>query len=110
MRENNPLSGHHIGLYGQIVSYDLAYGGKGQMADDFNYGVGFEYGYSFPVAKCLNMDLSVGAGYLTGEYETYISSGEKNHYVWQSTYLRRWLGPTKAEVSLVWIIGGKNNK
>ena len=27
------------------------------------------------------------------------------HYVWQTTKNRRWFGPTKAGISLVWLIG-----
>ena len=29
-----------------------------------------------------------------------------NHYVWKATKKRNWFGPTKAEVSLVWLLGG----
>lgn len=104
--KNNPLAGHHLGIYGQMLTYDLEYGNKGQMAGKWSYGGGIEYGYSFRIAKKLSLDLSVGMGYFTGEYENYIP--EDGHYVWQSTYMRKWIGPTKAEVSLVWLIGKKN--
>ena len=30
------------------------------------------------------------------------------HYVWQTTKKRRWFGPTKAGISLVWLIGRGN--
>lgn len=104
--KENPMAGHHLGVYGQILTYDLEYGNKGQLADKWSYGGGIEYGYSFPIAKRLNLDLSLGIGYFTGEYENY--APEDGHYVWQSTYMRNWIGPTKAEVSLVWLIGKKN--
>lgn len=29
-------------------------------------------------------------------------------YIWQSTKQRHWFGPTKAEVSLIWLIGRGN--
>lgn len=34
------------------------------------------------------------------------------HYVWQATKNRHWFGPTKAEISLVWLLGrgNSNNK
>ena len=32
------------------------------------------------------------------------------HYVWQSTKRRRWFGPTWAEVSFVYLLGGKGGK
>ena len=107
-RHDSPLSGHHVGLYSEILTYDIAYGGKGQKADRWSYGAGVEYGYSFPIARRLNLDLTIGAGYLTGKYENYSATEEANHYVWESSYMRRWFGPTKAEVSLVWLIGRNN--
>lgn len=107
-KHDSPLSGHHVGLYSEILTYDIAYGGKGQKADRWSYGAGVEYGYSFPIARRLNLDLTIGAGYLTGKYENYSATEEANHYVWESSYMRRWLGPTKAEVSLVWLIGRNN--
>ena len=31
-----------------------------------------------------------------------------DHYVWTSTKMRHWFGPTKLEISLVWLIGNGN--
>ncbi len=31
------------------------------------------------------------------------------HDVWQSTKQRHWFGPTKAEISLVWLLGRGNS-
>lgn len=33
-----PFSGHHVGLYGQIVTYDFELGGKGYLGDKWSYG------------------------------------------------------------------------
>ena len=41
-----------------------------------------------------------------GEYKEYLP--QDGHYVWQSTKRRHWIGPTKAEISLVWLIGRGN--
>lgn len=104
-----PLQGHHIGLYGQIVTYDFETGGMGYLGDKWTYGGGLEYGYSLPVAKRLNIDFNLGVGYLGGEYKEYLPID--GHYVWQATKMRHWFGPTKAEVSLSWLIGcGNYNK
>ncbi|WP_352423148.1 DUF3575 domain-containing protein [Proteiniphilum sp.] len=102
-----PLTGHHFGLYGQLVTYDFEWGGKGYLGDKWSYAGGVEYGYSLPVARRLNIDFTLGAGYLGGEYKTY--NPMDGHYVWQSTKDRHWFGPTKAEVSLVWLIGRGNS-
>lgn len=104
-----PLTGHHIGAYAQIVTYDFELGGRGYLADRWSYAAGVSYGYSLPVAKRLNIDFSIGLGYMGGEYKEYLP--QDGHYVWQSTKRRHWLGPTKAEISLVWLIGrGNTNK
>ena len=48
----------------------------------------------------------MGAGYHSGIYYEYIPVD--GQYVWQATKRRHWLGPTKAEVTLVWLIGCDN--
>lgn len=106
--QQKPLSGHHLGLYGQLLTYDFELGGTGYLSK-LSYGGGIEYGYSFPIGRRFNLDLGVGVGYLGGEYKKYVPMDD--HYVWQQTRQRHWIGPTKAEISLVWLIGrGNYNK
>ena len=101
-----PLQGHHLGMYGQLVTYDFEFGGRGYLGDKWTYGAGVSYGYSLPLAKRLNMDFTLGLGYLGGEYKEYLPI--EGHYVWQVTKRLHWWGPTKAEVSLVWLLGKQN--
>lgn len=109
-----PLQGHHIGINAQMLTYDIEFGGKGYMGgkpggtlwDRMNYTVGAEYGYSMPVARRLNIDFSLAAGYMGGRYYEYTPLD--GHYVWQATKNRKWIGPTKVEVSLVWLLGHGN--
>ncbi len=111
--KNRLLRGHHLGLYGQIHTYDFELGGKGIMGgipggtifDKFHYGGGIEYGYSHPISKRLNIDFALGLGYIVGEYREYIPVDQC--YVWQATKNRHYFGPTKAEISLVWLMGGE---
>lgn len=109
-----PLTGHHLGVYAQMLTYDFEFGNKGYMGglpggsiwDRANWGAGVEYGFSLPVARRINIDFSLGIGYLGGKALDYwVIDG---HYVWQSTKKRHWFGPTKAEISLVWLIGNGN--
>lgn len=102
--KERPLSGHHVGLYGQGLTYDFDLGKTGILSH-LSYGVGAEYGYSLPVTKSLNIDFGVGLGYLGGEYKVY--DPMDGCYVWKETRQRHWFGPTKAEISLVWLIGNK---
>ena len=109
-----PLTGHHVGIYAQMFTYDFEWGKRGQMGgkpggdlwDKANYGAGIEYGYSLPVARRLNIDFSAGIGYVGGSYHEYLPID--GCYVWQSTKRRNYFGPTRLEVSLVWLIGCKN--
>jgi hypothetical protein len=104
-----PLTGHHLGLYGQMITYDFEVGKKGILADKWSWAAGLEYGYSLPIARRLNIDFTLGAGYHWGLFDEYLPID--GHYVWQATKRRRYLGPTKLEISLVWLIGcGNYNK
>ncbi len=109
-----PLTGHHLGLYGGVVTYDFEFGGRGVMGglpgrplwDRCNRYAGVEYGYSLPIARRLNIDFTLGVGFMSGKYIKYVPHGNK--YLWQSTNHLTWFGPTKAEISLVWLIGNGN--
>ena len=97
----NPLTGHHVGLYGQMTTYDFAVSRNGSLADRWSWGAGISYGYSHPVGRRLNLDFTIGVGYFGGKYKKYRHIDAC--YVWQSTHRLRWFGPTKAEISLVWL-------
>ena len=100
----NDFAGHHAGIYGQAYTYDFETGGKGQMSR-LTYGGGLEYGYALPLCENLSLDFSLGLGFLTGEYKIY--EPDDGCYVWKETRQRYYMGPTKAEISLVWKIGGR---
>lgn len=107
-RSDNPLSGHRVGLYASLVTYDFQFGRTrtGVMADKYNYAAGLSYGYSLPVGRWLNLDFSIGVGYAWGRYMK--QHLEDDHDVWQSTHSKRWFGPTRAEIGLTWLIGKGN--
>lgn len=109
-----PLTGHHLGVFAGVITYDfeLGKGGimggipRGTLWDRCNFISGVEYGYSLPVARRLNIDFSIALGYMGGKYLKY--EPKYGFYVWQSTHRLHWFGPTKAEISLVWLIGCDN--
>ena len=109
-----PLSGHHLGVYAQMLTYDFEFGDKGYMAgkpggniwERASWGAGVEYGFSLPIARYFNIDFTLGVGYLGGTCLDYRVIDD--HYVWQATKRRHWFGPTKAEISLVWLLGNGN--
>ena len=115
--QEKPLTGHHIGIYAQTLTYDFCTGGRGYMGgepggniwDRASFAGGVEYGYSHPISRELNLDFTIGVGYLGGRYHEYLPIDDC--YVWQTTKDRKWFGPTKVEVSLVWLMGkGNENK
>ena len=106
LAKEKPLTGHHAGVYGGIVTYDFELGGRGYLGDRWSWHAGVEYGYALPIARRLNLEFSLGLGYLGGEYKEYLPIDDC--YVWQATKRRRWFGPTKAGIALVWLIGHGN--
>lgn len=104
-QDRQVLTGHHVGIYGQMLTYDFEFGGKGRQGGRWTWGGGVAYGYSLPVGRRLNIDFTIGFGYAGGEYKKY--HPDDGCYVWDSTHRLNWFGPTKAEVSLVWYIDGR---
>ncbi len=112
---NKPLTGHHLGIYAGVYTYDFEWGGTGYMGgrpggslwDKCQRMAGVEYGYSLPLSRRLNMDFTIGVGYLGGKYVKYRPCDD-GRYVWEATRKLSWFGPTKLEISLVWLIGHDN--
>ena len=108
LSKSKPLQGHHLGIYGDFLTYDFEFGAKGYQSKA-TYAAGIKYGYSHPIGKRLNLDFALGIGYLHSNYKTYVP--RDGCYVYQETKKRKWLGPTQAEISLVWLLGkGNTNK
>ena len=108
LSKSKPLQGHHLGIYGDFLTYDFEFGAKGYQSKA-TYAAGIRYGYSHPIGKRLNLDFALGIGYLHSNYKTYVP--RDGCYVYQETKKRKWLGPTQAEISLVWLLGkGNTNK
>lgn len=99
------MQGHHISLYGQFLTYDIENGGTGHQSKK-TYGAGMEYGYSLPIGRRLNLDFGLGVGYIKSHYKTY--EPKDGCYVYEATRNRTWIGPTRGEVSLVWLLGNGN--
>ena len=105
LSKSKPLQGHHLGIYGDFLTYDFEFGAKGYQSKA-TYAAGIRYGYSHPIGKRLNLDFALGIGYLHSNYKTYVP--RDGCYVYQETKKQKWLGPTQAEISLVWLLGKGN--
>ncbi len=102
------LAGHFMGLYAGGGLYDLEWKSRGYQGE-FYIAAGLSYGYSFRLNRSLRLETSVGFGYMRTDYRHYIGEEENRFLVWQYDGRYTWIGPTKAKVSLVWVLGGKKN-
>lgn len=109
-KERTPLTGHHLGIYGMAGTYDVRFNNKTGYLSNMSYSAGLSYGYAMPIARRLNLEFGIAAGYLGGKYKTY---GEYDEYYGvfpkKEDKKMHYFGLTKARISLVWLIGsGKN--
>lgn len=101
------ISGHYVGVYAGMYTYDFQFGNhKGVMGGKFNYTVGVSYGYSLPVSRRLNLDFSIGVGYMWGRCKKHHPVDD--HDVWLSNKRIRWMGPNRVGIGLTWLIGKDN--
>jgi hypothetical protein len=97
------LKGLHAGIYGAVYRYDFLFGGKGNQAK-INWGTGISGGYTVPLGNCLSIDFGLSVGYIGGRYKKYeVSDDEYHHHVWTEEKSGHYFGPTKAEISLIWL-------
>ena len=96
------LMGHFAGFYVESGKYDferkrdICYQGE-------HWSAGLSYGYSMPIGKRLNLEFSLSVGYASIAYRGYTPS-EDYEILWRDPdKAGRWhyIGPTKAQVSLV---------
>lgn len=103
----NTLTGHHVGVFGTMMGYDFKLGPTGRQSRGLRtWSAGADYGYSIALARRLNLDVSVGVGYLDSPYIKY--EYVCGHYVCKGTGHTRWVGPVSGEISLTWLIGEGN--
>lgn len=96
------LVGHFVGVYAESGKWDferkrdICYQGE-------HWSAGLSYGYAMPIGKRLNLELSLSVGYASIAYRGYTPS-EDYEILWRDPEKEgRWhyIGPTKAQVSLV---------
>jgi len=103
------LTGFHAGVYAGAGYYDFQLGGDGIQGELFLLG-GLSGGYSHTIGKYLRLDYSLGVGYLRTDYRPYKPATSSEYgdikariYPW-SQRRQTWIGPTQAQVSLVWML------
>lgn len=99
------LAGHHLGIYGHIGFFDVAFNGRGAASERQINGGGISYGYSLPVTERLNIDFTVGLGANRGVLRHYDWSDKIQSHEWLYTDKSSLFSPDRVEVTLVWKIG-----
>jgi hypothetical protein len=103
-----PLQGHALGLQVLVGDYDVRLFPKDEYSKGWlsyrSWLAGLTYGYSFPLAERINMELGLALGYMTGEYHRYDYCLDHEHWAQRATYRRNYLGLTRASLSLVWLL------
>ncbi|MEG1684713.1 MAG: DUF3575 domain-containing protein, partial [Bacteroides sp.] len=104
------LTGWNAGLYAGGGMFDLQPFNKKGMQGEFFIAAGLSAGYAHKIAKNLRMEYSLGLGYMQTNYKEYELTRDTQFgdvkvwkYPW-ATNRNRWFGPTKAKISLVWLI------
>lgn len=106
----NRFNGHFFGAHLLGSQYNI--GGHnlpmlfGQGSDQYRYsgwayGAGISYGYSFYLGKRWSLEATIGVGYAQLDYDKYpcVKCGKKI-----ATERKDYFGPTKAGLSIVYII------
>lgn len=102
--------GLHAGVYGAVYRYDFLFNGKGEQANA-NWGTGLSCGYVVSLHHRFSIDFSIGIGYVGGRYKSYeVTDDFYHHNVWTADKMRHYIGPTKAEISLLWHIFGQSTQ
>lgn len=93
------FTGHFAGIYVGAGIYEFMAKPTNGIQGEFFIAGGVSYGYAFPVTKHMNIELSVGVGYMMTDYRKYFH--HVDCYVYSETKKFTYFGPTKAKVSLV---------
>lgn len=103
MKQRDALVGHFLGLYGWTGKSDIQAGRKFGCYQFEFCSAGITYGYSLPVGKYVNMEFSLSVGYAQIPYQHYIPTPDWEILIRDKDKAGRlhYIGPTKAEVSLV---------
>lgn len=108
-RERRPkLTGTFLGVYAAYGRSDFEWNSVGDQADFGSAGVTF--GHSWTISRHWNLEASVSAGVVLGERRHYNGEFGDTHLIWKYNKTLFYAGPTKAKISLVWMIGKKTKE
>jgi hypothetical protein len=115
-RENRPqLTGWFLGVHGGGGYYDFEWDRKwGYQGEYWMAGLVAGYAHTINKSGSLRFEYELGAGYLQSRYRKYepkFGLDSEWHLIRQHSGVEKWIGPTRAKISLVWMLNhGKYRK
>ncbi len=109
------MTGWSAGVYGTLGSFDFEKDRKGIQSKDL-WSAGLTGGYAHTINRSgsLRMEYSLGLGFMKAKYKEYTSEYDPENGWWQAfrdaTKETKWFGPTRARISLVWMIHSKRKE
>lgn len=110
MRES--FNGHYFGVHGIYAGYEIArmeiplmdFEGR-YIYDGSAYGGGLSYGYQLYITPRINIEFSLGVGYLNFEYDKYrYRKKDDPDKGFEGRFTKGYFGPTKLGISIMYII------
>lgn len=117
---NMPLVGFFMGAYVNAAYYDFQLHRDRGTQGEF-VGAGLTFGYSRLLSRHWRMEFSLGVGASANQYRKYHiddnteAEPDRDQHLWRDTkkgedLKKLWIGPTKAKISLSWLLFGKCKK
>jgi hypothetical protein len=107
-----PLQGHAFGIYSMLGNYDIRLFTENEYSKGWlsylSWSAGLSYAYSVPVSNRFNLEFGLAVGYVGGQYYKYDYCLPHEHWAHRLSYNRHYFGPTRANISLVWLLGTGN--
>jgi outer membrane protein OmpA-like peptidoglycan-associated protein len=107
-----PLQGHALGIYSMLGNYDIRLFTENEYSKGWlsylSWSAGLSYAYSVPVSSIFNLEFGMAFGYVGGQYYKYDYCLPYDHWAHRTTSNRHYFGPTRASISLVWLLGTGN--
>jgi hypothetical protein len=110
-RENRlPMTGWFAGLYAGAGYYDIEWEDKGYQGELFHAGLSAGYAHAISRGGNWRMEYSLGAGCVRTRYREYtprFGADDEWHLIRRRSGNHTWVGPARAEISLVLMLGRK---
>ena len=108
-KQTEVLTGHALGLHVSSGYYDFQWNKSGYQGEIVPM-VGLSYSYAHKIGKHLRLEHSIAFGVLNTKYRKYRPNQDYSEFIWSNDGRTLWVGPTKAEVSLVWLINKRKRR